>query len=284
MNYRHHFHAGGPADVLKHAVLVAALRRLLTKPKPLRVLDSHAGAGSYELEHEVARRTGENLRGVARLWAAMRPSGPARELPEVLADLMRLVAACNPDGQLRVYPGSPRLARMLLRPGDRLAACELHAAEADRLHAEFRGDPQVGVHMRDGWEAIGALLPPPERRGLVVIDPPYERPDEFATALAGLRTGHARWPTGCFLLWYPIKGPVAAGKLHAAMLTGTIRRVLCVELRAGMVDPGDGSGVLVINPPWQLDAALATAMPVLAELLGEPDRPGSARVEWLVGE
>lgn len=277
MNYRHHFHAGGPADVLKHAVLVAALRRLLAKPKPLCVLDSHGGAGSYDLEHEMARRTGESSRGVARLWRA-------EGLPDVLADLVRLIGACNPDGQLRVYPGSPRLARMLLRPGDRLAVCELQAAEAARLQAEFRGDPQVGVHARDGWEALGALLPPPERRGLVIIDPPYERPDEFATALAGLRTGHGRWPTGCFLLWYPIKGPVAAGKLHAALLAGTIRRVLCVELRAGAADPEDGSGVLVVNPPWQLDGALAEALPVLARLLGEPALPGSARVEWLVGE
>ena len=277
MNYRHHFHAGGPADVLKHMVLVALLRRLVAKPRPLCVLDSHAGAGSYDLEHEMARRTGESSRGVARLWHV---SG----LPTALEDLVRLVGACNPDGELRVYPGSPRLARMVLRPGDRLALCELQAAEAALLRGEFRGDPQVGVHTRDGYQALAALLPPPERRGLVVIDPPYEGLGEFATALAGLRSGHARWPTGCYMLWYPIKGPVAAGKLHAAILAGTIRKVLCVELRAGADDPEDGSGVLVVNPPWQVDAALTAAMPALAELLGEPHRPGSWRVEWLVGE
>lgn len=276
MNYHHHFHAGGPADVLKHAVLVALLRRLVAKPRPLCVLDCHAGAGTYDLEHEMARKTGESSRGVARLWGV-------DGLPDVLADLVRLIAACNPDGQLRVYPGSPRLARMLLRPGDRLAVCELQAAEAAQLRAEFRGDPQVGVHVRDGYQALTALLPPPERRGLVVLDPPYERPDEFAVALAGLRAGHAQWPTGCYLLWYPIKGPVASGRLHAAMLAGTIRRVLCVELRAGGLSPEDGSGVLVVNPPWQVDEALAAALPVLAGLLGA-DHPGAARVEWLIGE
>jgi 23S rRNA (adenine2030-N6)-methyltransferase len=284
MNYRHHYHAGGAADLLKHMVLAALLRRLLVKPRPLCVLDTHAGAGVYGLDDEMARKTGEASRGVARLWGA-------RGLPEALADLMRVVAAFNPDGALRVYPGSPALARALLRADDRLVACELQPGEARKLQTSLAaptpgpgrtGECRVAVHVRDGYEALGALLPPVERRGLVVVDPPYERPDEFAAALAGLQRGHARWPTGCYVLWYPIRGPVAAGKLHAALLAGPMRRILCVELRAG-AEPGDGSGVIVVNPPWQVDEALRDALPALAGHLGERGAD-AARVEWLVGE
>lgn len=283
MNYRHHFHAGGPADVLKHMALVGLIRRLQAKPRPLCVVDTHAGAGRYDLAAEMAKRTGEASRGVARLWGA-------RGLPPLLDDLMRLVAAENPDGTLRVYPGSPALAQALLRPDDRLVACELRASEAARLEGELAlaregaGAGRTAVHVRDGYEALGALLPPAERRGLVIIDPPYERPDEFAAALAGLRRGHARWPTGCYMLWYPIKGPVAAGKLHAALLSGSIRRVLCVELRAGAAEPGDGSGLIVVNPPWQFDEAVRDALPALARHLGERSGPDVCHVDWLVGE
>jgi len=283
MNYRHHYHAGGAADLLKHLVLVHLVRRLQDKPTPLCYLDTHAGAGSYELAHEMSQRTGEYARGVARLWGMHAPPGP-------LADLLRLIEGCNPDGELRKYPGSPRVVRALLRPDDRMIACELHMKDIETLREEFRGDPQVAVHMRDGYEGLKAFLPPKERRGLVLIDPPFERPDEFAAGLAGLQTAHARWPTGCLALWYPIKGPVARGKLHAALMHGAIRRVLAVELytRLDDLDGLGGSGVIIVNPPWRSDHVLRTALPALAARLADDEHdPGASarsRVEWLVGE
>jgi 23S rRNA (adenine2030-N6)-methyltransferase len=280
MNYRHHFHAGGPADVFKHLVLVQLVRGLQRKPAPITYLDTHAGAGEYDLGHEMAQRTGEYTRGVARLWAA-------EALPPALADLLDLCRGVNPDGALRVYPGSPRLVQALLRTDDRLIACELRAEEAARLQAALasRRDERTAVHRRDGYEALGALLPPTPRRGLALIDPPYERPDEFAAALAGLQLAHARWATGCLALWYPIKGPVAAAKLHAGVLRSGLRRVLRVELRTGDERDPDvlaGSGMLVVNPPWKVDEALGAALPDLAARLA--DGAGSAHVDWLVGE
>jgi len=285
MNYRHHYHAGGPADLLKHLVLALLVRRLQAKPAAMFYLDTHAGAGSYDLAHEMSQKTGEYTRGVARLW------GPAA-LPGALGDLLRVIEGCNPDGVLRVYPGSPRVVRALLRPQDRMVCCELHGREAEHLQAEFRRDPQVAVHMRDGYEGLRAFLPPPERRGLVLVDPPFERPDEFAALLAGLKVAHARWATGCYALWYPIKSPAAVGKLHAALMQSQIRRILVAELYTRLSGEDDallGSGMIVVNPPYQSDQALRGVLPVLAARVAEPERAsgpvaGHTRVEWLVGE
>jgi len=284
MNYRHHYHAGGAADLLKHLVLMILVRRLQAKPTPICYLDTHAGTGLYDLGHEMSQKTGEYTRGVARLWAIR------DTLPRPLGDLMRIVASHNPDDTLRMYPGSPRVVRALLRPGDRMVACELHMKDILRLQDEFRGDPQVSAHHRDGYDALKAFLPPKERRGLVLIDPPFERADEFTTMLANLKVAHDRWPTGCYALWYPIKGPVARGKLHAALMHGTIRRVLSVELYTRPAREDDtlaGSGLILVNPPWRTDAVLRGALPVLAKYLAEDDGDDPqlrARVEWLVGE
>lgn len=282
-NYRHAYHAGNAADVLKHVVLLLLLRRLQQKPAPLCYVETHAGRGRYELQHEAARKTGEYLRGIARLWD-LRESA---DLPPALRDYLARVTDLNPGGELAVYPGSPRLARAALRPDDRMIVCELHPSESAALREEFRRDRQVAVHQRDGYEALAALLPPTPRRGLVLIDPPYERPDEFAAALAGLQVGARRWPQACFALWYPIKGPLASSLLHAAVLRADLREVLCVELRTRPDrDPTamSGSGLLLIDPPWQIDQALREVMPTLARALQEePGAPASARVEWLVG-
>lgn len=291
MNYRHHYHAGGAADLLKHLVLMLLVRRLQAKPTPIFYLDTHAGAGSYDLAHEMSQKTGEYTRGVARLW------GLGKELPGPLSDLLRLIEGCNPDGALRVYPGSPRIVRALLRPDDRMALCELHMKDIVRLQDEFRGDPQVAVHQRDGYEGLKAFLPPKERRGLVLVDPPFERPDEFAALLAGLRLAHDRWATGVYALWYPIKGPTSQAKLHAELRRGAIRKVLCVELYTRSLRDDDvlaGSGMILVNPPFRLDASLRGVLPALAKLLAEDDTSGGgapssgppprARVEWLVGE
>ncbi len=284
MNYRHAYHAGNAADVLKHAVLLLVLRRLQHKPAPLCYVETHAGRGRYDLRDDAAQRTGEHLRGIARLWALR----AAADLPPALVDYLALVAAANPGGELTVYPGSPRLARAALRPDDRMIVCELDPTEAAALRDEFRGDAQVAVHRRDGYEALGALLPPTPRRGLVMLDPPYERPDEFSAALAGLELAARRWPQACLALWYPIKGALASSLLHAEVLRArALREVLCVELRTRSDrDPTAmaGSGLLLVDPPWQLDQALRDMTRALAAALrDDADAPASARVEWLVG-
>lgn len=282
MNYRHDYHAGNPADVFKHVVLLALLRRLQHKPAPLCYVETHAGRGRCELGHEMAQKTGEHLRGIARLWVAR----DAADLPPAIAEYLTIVAGFNPGGALAVYPGSPRIARAALRPDDRMILCELHPDDAAALRDEFRRDKQVAVHHRDGYEALSALLPPTPRRGLCLIDPPYERPDEFAAALAGIEVGRRRWPQACFALWYPIKGPLGPSLLHAAVLRAGLREVLCVELSTRPDrDPAvmSGSGLLLVDPPWQIDQMLSGLLPDLARRLEDSPGSGRARVDWLVG-
>ncbi len=260
MNYRHAFHAGNFGDCVKHALLVRLLRALMRKPAPLFVLDTHAGAGRYELTAGPAERTGEWRAGIARLLDA--PPAP-------LADYVGLVR------QLGLYPGSPALARALLRPGDRLACCELHPEEYVALRRRYARDPAVAVHRRDGREALGALLPPAERRGLILIDPPYEDPDEFARLAAGLRAGTAKFATGVFAAWYPIKHRAPVRAFFAAMQESGIRDILAAELwLREPLDPTrlNGCGMLVINPPYRFEDEVP---PILAALLarlgtGEP--------------
>lgn len=288
MNYRHEFHAGNAADVFKHVVLLQLVRRLQHKPAPLCYVDTHAGRGRYALDHGGAARSREFQRGIARLW----PTRGAADLPPALADYLARIAELNPRGQLGIYPGSPKLVRAVLRPDDRMILCELEPAEAAALRDEFsvrgehgaRRDPQVAVHRRNGYEAISALLPPTPRRGLVLIDPPYERPDEFAAALAGVVLARQRWPQACVALWYPIKGPLAASLLHAAVLRSGLRDVLCAELRTRPDDPAflSGSGLLLAGAPWQTDVALRALLPDLAARLADDEFPGDARVDWLV--
>lgn len=280
MNYRHEFHVGNAPDVFKHVVLLQLLRRLQRKPAPLCYVDTHAGRGLYPLDQGGAQRGREYQRGIARLWRAR----AAADLPPELGDYLARVLEFNPGGVLATYPGSPRLVRAALRPGDRMILCELQPDEARALRDEFRRDPQVAVHQRDGYEALGALLPPTPRRGLVLIDPPYERPDEFTAALAGLQLGRRRWPQACFVLWYPIKGTLAASLLHAAVLRSDLRDVLCAELRTRPDAPDvlSGSGLLLVGAPWQTDDVLRALLPDLARRLCDDDAAGHARVDWLV--
>lgn len=281
MNYRHAFHAGNFGDVLKHLVLVELLSRLTAKDKPLFFLDTHAGRGRYDLASEEARRGGEAKGGVLRLAAR----GP---LPPAAQRYVDAVRAADPGNarDIRYYPGSPRLAVDLLRPGDRAALCDLAPREAAALRAEFGGDRRVAVHERDGYEALGALLPPRERRGLVLVDPPYEAQErEFGSLTAALGRALARWPSGVYALWYPIKLPGPVQRFHDALCASGVERLLAVELcvhprdsRAGL----NGSGVAVINPPWQSDAALAEALPAVHEALAVGGA-GDWRVAWLLG-
>ncbi|MBE7159046.1 MAG: 23S rRNA (adenine(2030)-N(6))-methyltransferase RlmJ, partial [Rhodospirillales bacterium] len=245
MNYRHAFHAGNFADCMKHALLVWLLRAMARKLAPFLVLDTHAGLGRYDLSAGPAERTGEWRAGIGRLLAEPDPE-PA------LADYLGVVR------DLCLYPGSPAIARALLRPDDRLACCELHPEDGLILRRLFARDPQVAVHARDGWEALGALLPPrAQKRGLVLIDPPYEATDEFDRLAAGLRTGIAKFATGVFAAWYPIKHRAPVRAFHDAVRTARLRDVVAAELH--LREPADparlnGCGLLVVNPPWRFEA------------------------------
>ena len=286
MNYRHVYHAGNFADVVKHAVLALLLERLGDKPAPYCVLDSHAGIGRYDLASEPSLRTGEAAAGIGRLFAAL---AAGEEAPPELAAYLAAVTAFNgglPGAGLRWYPGSPRLARALMRPGDRLVLAEAHPEDSRALKREFAGDAQVQVHHRDGYEALGAFLPPPERRGLVLIDPPYEEPDEAERLVAGLAGAHRRWPTGVFALWYPIKERPWVWRLHEALAATGIRRQLAAELTIHSEDDWrrlNGCGMIVINPPWRLDGALSALLPRLHRALAA-SAGGGWKVDWLVPE
>ena len=257
MNYRHAFHAGNFADCFKHALLLWLLDALMRKPAPVFVLDTHAGAGAYDLNAGPAERTGEWRGGIGRLLA---------DTPEPLAQYVGLVC------QLGLYPGSPALIRARLRPGERLACCELHPEDYAALRRRFARDPQVGVHHRDAWEALGALLPPAERRGLVLIDPPYEAPDEFDRLPRGLLAGHARFPNGVFAAWYPIKHRAPSRRLLTALAESGMRDVVTAELwlRAPL-DPVrlNGCGLLVVNPPFRFDEEATAILAALLDRLGE---------------
>jgi 23S rRNA (adenine2030-N6)-methyltransferase len=269
MNYRHAFHAGNHIDVFKHAALTLVLERLKDKPQPFAVLDSHAGIGVYDLASEEAGRTGEFEEGVARVWDA-----PVQAAP----DYFRLIHELNPDG-LSTYPGSPEVARRLLRPGDRLVLCELHPADFTTLKARYRGDRNVSVHHRDGYEAIGALLPPPERRGLVLIDPPFEKTDEARRLARAVDAGLKRWSTGAFMIWYPIKDRAIPDALGGAARAWpkALRAELCPYA------PGEsslaGGGLIFVNTPWKLDEKLNALARELAGRLGAGN--GSWSLDWL---
>lgn len=262
MNYRHAFHAGGFADCVKHALLVWLIGALQRKPAPICVLDAHAGAGSYDLAAGPADRTGEWRAGIDRLL---------HEPPPPLTAYVGLVR------QLGLYPGSPALIRALLRPADRLVCCELHPEDAAALRRRFARDPQVAVHHRDAWEALGALLPPRERRGLVLIDPPFEDPQEFARLAAGLATGHAHFRTGVFAAWYPIKHRAPVRTFFAALRQTGIRDIVAAELLLREpLDPArlNGCGLLVINPPFRFELEVPVILDALLERLGR-NEPGA---------
>jgi 23S rRNA (adenine2030-N6)-methyltransferase len=275
VKYRHAFHAGNFADVTKHVALVAALMRLMEKDRPLFLLDTHAGRGRYD----IGGPGGEAACGIGRLAAT---GGPPRH--PALARYLELVGALNPDGRLRSYPGSPLIEAALMRPGDRAAFCELQPGEAEQLRREFRGDARIGVHARDGFEALTALLPPREKRGLALIDPPYEETDaDFSRVAAALAGAASRWPQGVLTAWYPIKQGAVAARLHRRLVDAGLTRLLVAELcvhpddsRAGL----NGSGLVTVNPPWRLEEDLRELLPRLHAALAERGA-GRTRVEVL---
>ena len=273
MKYRHAFHAGGFADVVKHIVLVRILTWLQDKPGAFRVIDTHAGAGVYDLTGEEAQRTGEWLTGIARVMQA-RFSETVLPLVTPYLDIVR---AFNPPAQLKAYPGSPLIARALLRPQDRLTACEVEPKARKHLIAALRRDTQARVVDLDGWTALPAFVPPKERRGLVLIDPPYEDKDEFTRLADGFTEAFSKWPTGSYLLWYPAKSRRATDALarHVAEVAAsgaTPGKCLRLEFSAAPQAADSAlvsAGLLLVNPPWMLMGELKAILPELEKPLGQ---------------
>jgi 23S rRNA (adenine2030-N6)-methyltransferase len=289
MNYRHAFHAGNFADVHKHLVLTRILHYLRQKPAAFRVIDTHAGAGRYELLGPQSARSGEWRDGIGRLFATQRSNGkeidPARAL---LAPYLELVAALNPGGTLRLYPGSPLIAQALLRRQDRLIACELEPAAAAALKAALHGDARVKALAIDGWMALFANIPPKERRGLILIDPPYEENLEFARLSDSLVQAHRKWPTGVYLLWYPIKARAAPDALARRLRRLSVPKILRCEFSIAPAHADGalaGSGLIIVNPPFALEGELRVILAALTRLLAPAVSPRPAyRLDWLAGE
>ena len=282
MNYRHAFHAGSFADVFKHAVLCRLLDYLRQKPAAFRVIDTHAGAGLYDLASPEATRGGEWREGIARLLAAQLPDKAAA----LLAPYLDVVGALNAPGALKTYPGSPALVQAWLRPQDRLIACELEPMAQAALARAMRRDPRVRTPAIDGWTALAAYVPPKERRGLVLTDPPFERDDDFPRLAHGLAVAHRKWPSGQYLLWYPIKGRTEPDALAKRLRRLGIPKILRAELIvSSLSDPTrlNGSGLVVVNPPWTLEAELKQLLPLLADVLGREGK-GRYTLDWLAAE
>jgi 23S rRNA (adenine2030-N6)-methyltransferase len=275
MNYRHAFHAGGPADVVKHAVLTRILIHLRNKPAAFRVIDTHAGAGLYDLRGPEATRSPEWRDGVQRLLAAP-IEGDARAL---LAPYLDVLRALNPGDELATYPGSPAIARALLRSQDHLFACEVEPNAAAALARNLGRDRRFKAVAIDGWTALNAYVPPPERRGVVLVDPPFEAADEFARLAQSLEAAHRKWATGIFLLWYPAKGRHDPEVLVRRLRRSAIPKVLRIEVDfATQLEPErvGGCGLIVVNPPWMLPQEAEILMPLFAKVF-----TGNYRIDWV---
>lgn len=282
MNYRHAFHAGNFADVLKHVVLTRIVEYLKRKDKAFRVIDTHAGAGLYDLSSDEAQRGGEWQDGIGRIIEADLPG----DVAALLAPWLDIVRALNDGGALARYPGSPFVTRKLLRKQDRLTAIELHPADAKALGALFAGDYQVRVIELDGWLALGAHLPPKEKRGLVLVDPPFEKAGEFDRLADGLAKAHKRWPGGTYALWYPVKDRKAVKAFRDRLAALGIPDIIDITLEIRAPSPDgrlDGSGMIVVNPPYPLADECAVLLPTIGRLLAE-DGKARTGIKVIAGE
>ena len=267
LSYRHAFHAGNHADVLKHVVVLQIAEYLGEKPGPFWIIDTHAGAGRYALESAHARKLGEYRDGIARLW-------DRKGLPPAVADYVELVRMLNPDGKLRHYPGSPWLARQLLRESDRLRLYELHSSDVKLLQECFAGaGRQVMVTAGDGFAGLKASLPPPPRRALVLIDPSYETRDDYVNVVKCLQDSLKRFPTGIYALWYPLLARLESRKLPARLkalgATNWLHVTLSVKAPASDGFGMNGSAMFIVNPPWTLERKLHETLPALTAILAQ---------------
>jgi 23S rRNA (adenine2030-N6)-methyltransferase len=283
VNYRHAFHAGNFADVVKHAVLVLLIERLKAKDSAFRVIDTHAGIGLYDLRSDEARRGGEWQAGIGKVFDVK--LAPVRA--ELLAPYLRTVRAANDGGgALTRYPGSPWIARHLLRRQDRLTAVELHPEDAASLAKTFAGDRQVRVVELDGWLALGSFVPPKERRGLVLIDPPFEAADEFDRLASTFEKAFRRWPTGIYALWYPVKHLVAIDTFRERLAASGIPKLLRAELTVrARATPSlfNGAGLILCNAPWRFEETLAELLSGLVPVLAD-GRGATSLIDPVSGE
>ncbi|MDT4289965.1 23S rRNA (adenine(2030)-N(6))-methyltransferase RlmJ [Methylomonas sp. MO1] len=278
LSYRHGFHAGNFADVLKHSLLTLAINALKQKDKPFVYIDTHAGAGKYSFKSEFAQKTGEYQQGIAKLW-------DTQDAPPELKDYLSAVRAENTGRQLVRYPGSPQLVKRLVRAQDRLVLSELHSSDVEALQQLFAGDKQVAVAKEDGLQNLSKKLPPIQKRGLILIDPSYEMRDEYKKIVAALTTAHKHFATGIYALWYPVIDRAATENFMRQLAQTGIPRQLRIEHCIADDGPGrgmTGSGMLFINPPWQLDSQAEALLPWLNQILA--DGKGYWKVEWQVPE
>lgn len=275
MNYRHLYHAGNFADVFKHVALTMLLQALARKDAPYVYFDTHAGTGRYDLAHDAARKTAEYRDGIGRLWAA-------EDMPTACAPYRDTVRALNSDGRLRFYPGSAWIAHSLRRAHDRLVLAELHPGECERLKMEFARVPHVAVHYQDGLMALKGWVPPPERRGLVLIDPPYEQDHEWDQVGAAVEQAWDRWSTGMYAIWYPLKARSPLGRLTRHLKAPPADKVLTAEIQLYPRDTPfklNGCGIIIINPPWQFDTQFQPVLTWLAERLRQTSS-STAHISW----
>ena len=278
MNYRHAFHAGNHADVLKHYVLSRLIALLSRKEAPFAYLDSHAGVGLYDLQGDQASRTGEWLQGIDRLWQA-------EDVPDPLLDYLEVIRAMNPDGVLRHYPGSPELARMLTREQDRLHLNEKHPEDGRLLKENMHGDRRVAVHLGEGWHVPRALLPTREKRALLLIDPPFEQADEQERCVQALNEAIGRMRQAVVAIWYPIKDLNQLKRFYRDLQKSTAPKLLRIELYVQAADDAqrlNGSGLVISNPPWGLEEELKQVLPWLTSLLRQGQ--DGWRLDWLIEE
>ena len=278
LSYRHLFHAGSFADVFKHMLLTRLLFALNEKDKPYFFLDTHAGTGRYDLSHPWAQKGREFESGIKKLW-------DREDIPAAMKPYMDMVREENTDGHLRYYPGSPRLARRLIRPIDRISLTELNKTDCAALHELFARDRCVNVQLLDGYQALKAHLPPKERRGLVLIDSSFDRAREFARIATALHEAHSRWETGTYAIWYPLMGAGVIRGFERAIEDAGIRKVLQFELSILPEDASTipGCGMIIVNPPWKFDTEMRTLLRWLWSVLNVKSA-GGVKVHWVVRE
>ncbi|EHZ7431506.1 23S rRNA (adenine(2030)-N(6))-methyltransferase RlmJ [Vibrio cholerae] len=278
LSYRHSFHAGNHADVLKHIVQSLILNSLQQKEKPFVYHDTHSGVGRYDLTHEWSEKTGEYKQGIARVWQK-------DHIPAELDSYLDAIRQLNQGETLRYYPGSPRVARAHLREQDRMVLTELHPSDYPLLEQEFHRDRQVSIYKEDGFARLKASLPPQERRGLVLIDPPYELAKEYRDVVRAIAQSYKRWATGIYAIWYPVVNRCDIDDMLEGLQGLEIRKILQIELGVAPDTNERGmtaSGMIVINPPWTLESQMQTILPFLKQAIAPAT--GHYKVEWVVPE